>query len=112
LSRRHGRVLRSSRSYLSQPWPLPALPAAVAECRALHRQRGCTLRLRLTVVACAPLRELRPQRRRGAQLRCTVVAASRCWRQLALPAVVECRALLDHYQRGCTLRLLWLAVVA
>ena len=36
--------------------PLVALPAAVAECRALHHQRGCTLRLRLTVVACAPPR--------------------------------------------------------
>ena len=44
------------------------------------------------------------------QLRCMAAAASRCWRQLALPAVVECRAL--HYPRGCTLRLLWLAVVA
>jgi hypothetical protein len=37
-------------------------------------------------------------------------AASRCWRQLALPAVVECHAL--HCPRGCTLRLLRLAVVA
>ena len=99
-------MLHSSRSYLSQPWPLPALPAAVAECRALHHQRGCTLRLRLKVVACAPPR----LQRRGAQLSCMAAAASRCWRQLALPAVVECRAL--HYPRGCTLRLLRLAVVA
>ena len=105
MSRRHGRVLHSSRSYLSQPWPLPALPAAVAECRTLH-QRGCTLRLRLKVVACAPPR----LQRRGAQLSCMAAAASRCWRQLALPAVVECRAL--HYPHGCTLRLLRLAVVA